>query len=467
MNNRYIKYLFFIAVFISFSCEDLVDDMNDNPNQLTLDDIEEGLFLNGAELANINIQLGSYSRMAGYWSGQLIGFEQVELERYQYNVTSSTFDWNGYQSVLTPLREIRGRAEDNALLTGVTKVLEAHLVGTYASLFGDIPYSETVGENSEDNPAFDDQLFVFEQLQDLLDEAILDIEAGAGDVLLEDYIFQGNQSNWLESAWTLKARYFMHTKQYDLAYAAAENGISGADNNMMFDPLDIPDENSTKNKYFIVFSNGPNTGTGDSYLMQLLDDSSAVSRNNAKTNELARSQYYTIDQSLGEDNLGIAEELEPQPMITYSENLLILAEAGARSQSFDVGLAHLNELRAYLNTGDFLNANFSDQPYLYEPYVAADFSSGGMENEDGIEPARALLREIVEERYVSGFTTYMPYDDSRRLRSSDSDIAVPFPLNVPTSTQNVERMLYPDQETESNSNASPDPGLYSPTRVNQ
>ena len=465
MKPIYIKYLLLFATFIFLSCEKLVDDLNENPNQLTLDDVDAGLFLNGAELSNINIQLGPYSRMAGYWSGQLIGFEQVELERYQYNVTSTTFDWDGYQSVLTPLREIQGRTTENPLLQGITKVIEAHLVGSYASLFGDIPYSEALGDI--DSPRFDDQTAVFEQLQLLLQEAIDDLEGAEGYGVLEDYIFNGDRIKWLESAWTLKARYYMHTKEYDQAYSAAQNGISTSGNNMMFNPLDATGENSTKNKYFIVLSGGPNTGTGSSYLMQLLDETSSVSRNNPKTDETARLQYYTIDQTSGEANLGVANELEPQPMITYQENLLILAESGARTQSFSVGLGHLNELRAYLNSGEFLSSNFSLQPYLYEAYVSSDFNAGGIENMDGIDPESALLREIVEERYVTGFTTFMPFDDARRLKKSDSDIAVPFPLNLPTSTQNVERLLYPEDEILSNQMAPEDPGLFSPTDVNQ
>ncbi|MCK0159111.1 SusD/RagB family nutrient-binding outer membrane lipoprotein [Allomuricauda sp. F6463D] len=465
MKSTYIKFLLIFTTITFLSCEKLVDDLNENPNQLTLNDIDPGLFLNGAELSNIAIQLGPYSRMAGYWSGQLIGFEQVDLERFQYNVANNTFDWDGYQSVLTPLRNIQERTTDNPLLLGISKVVEAHLVGTYASLFGDIPYSEALGEI--ENPKFDDQIVIFEQLQLVLDEAIIALEVAQGFGVLEDYIFQGDRIKWLESAWTLKARYYMHTKEYGLAYNAALNGISSSDNNMMFNPLDVTGQNATKNKYYIVLAGGPNVGTGDSYLMQLLDGTSSISRNNAKTDETARRQYYIIDQSDADGNLGVAQELEPQPMITYQENLLILAESGTRTQGFNVGLGHLNQLRDFLNTGNFLNSNFVAEPYVYESYVSEDFDAGGMENVDNIEPERALLREIVEERYVTGFTTYMPFDDARRLKKEDSDIAVPFPLNVPTSTQNVERMLYPQDEVLSNPMAPTDPGLYAPTRVNQ
>jgi len=465
MKSIYIKYILVFVTIILSGCENIVDDLNENPNQLTLDAVDAGLFLNGAELSNINIQLGAFSRMAGYYSSQLIGFEQVEQERFLYNVTNTTFGWGGYQSVITPMREMRSRTTDNPFYQGISKVLEAHLIGTYASLFGDIPYSEAASDIEE--PKFDDQRAVFDELQILLQDAIDDLENASGSVIIEDYIFDGDRLKWLESAWTLKARYYMHTKEYDNAYSAAQNGVSSSGNSMMFDPLDVEGENSTKNKYFIVLSGGPNTGTGDSYLIKLLDNSSGMSRNNAKTDETARLGYYSIDQTSAEINLGIANELEAQPMITYKENLLILAESGARTQSFTIGLGHLNELRNFLNTGVFLNSNFSSEPYTYDTYIAADFDAGGIENMDGINPDRALLREIIEERYVSGFTTFMPFDDARRLKKSDSDVAVPFPLNVPTATQNVERFLYPEDEILSNQMAPEDLGLFEVTKVNQ
>lgn len=466
MKSLYKKY--FIAAFLVVAlsgCQKLVEGVNDNPNQLTPDAINAGLFLNGAELSNIAIQLGPLSRMAGCYSGQLVGVEQIEKERYNYNVTNSDFSWDGYQSVITPLREIRKRTTSNPLYQGITKVLEAQLIGTYASLFGDIPFSEAVSDIED--PKFDDQRAVFDNLQTLLDEAATDLNNATGSAILQDFIFSSNRTKWLQSAWTLKARYYMHTKQYDLAYTAAQKGISSYANNMVFKPLSTTTDNSTKNKLFIVLAGAPNMGTENSYMIKLLDVASGISRNNVKTNENARLKYYKINRTNAAANLGIANSLEPQPMITYQENLLILAEAGTRTQSLAVGLGHLNTLRAFLRTGSFLNANFTSEIRKYDDYVPADFDPIGIENMDRIDPTRALLREIVQERYISGFTTFMPFDDARRLKKSDSDIAVPFPLNTATATQHVQRFIYPEAEILSNSQAPPEPGLYAVTKINQ
>lgn len=461
--NKYFLAAF--AVTLLSGCQKLVEGRNENPNQLSLDAIDAGLFLNGAELSNIAIQLGPLSRMAGYYSGQLVGVEQIEKERYNYNVSNTDFSWDGYQSVITPLREIRRRTTTNPFYRGITKVLEAHLIGTYASLFGDIPFSEAVTDI--DDPKFDDQKKVFDDLQKLLEEAVTDLGNAAGYTILQDFIFSGNRTKWLQSAWTLKARYYMHTKEYDKAYTAAQNGISALANNMMFKPLTTSADNSTKNKLYIVLAGAPNMGTENSYMIKLLDAASGISRNNAKTNENARLKYYKINRTSAAANLGVANLNEPQPMITYQENLLILAEAGARTQGFTVGLGHLNAYRTFLRTGAFLNSNFASETRQYDNYVAADFDALGMENMDGIDPTRALLREIVQERYISGFTTFMPFDDARRLKKTDSDIAVPFPLNTPTATQHIQRFLYPQAEVLTNSQAPAEPGLYSVTKVNQ
>ena len=51
------------------SCE-IPTDLNDNPNEITLQDVEPSLFLNGAQLANIMVQNSHLNRITGMFSGQ-------------------------------------------------------------------------------------------------------------------------------------------------------------------------------------------------------------------------------------------------------------------------------------------------------------------------------------------------------------------------------------------------------------
>ena len=469
-----LKYLFVIVCLAMVSCEGLVDDINENPNDLTPEDVDPQFFLTGAMLANTGAQSGHLNRIAGLWSGQLEGFTSLYSNIYGYSISTaeSIGAWRlVYSGTITNARILRNRADGNNLLIGISKVIEAHAIGTMASLCGDVPYSEINNEEIPD-PRFDNQSSVFTSTISLLDEAIADLSAATSDSgLSQDIYFEGDAGKWMAAANTLKARYYLQLKDYASANAAARNGIADAAGTMKYSPRgDASIAEGDKNLFWTILegSRAGDIGTGGSYLMQLLDGGNAVSRNNAKTNEYARFHYYTIDESGGSANLGIIEQFEPHPLVSYEENQLILAETSARTSGFSEGLDYLNGLRTYLNGGGRLNANFSDSIYLYEAYEAADFDSGGMENTDGIDATRALLREIIEERYVSGFGMYIPFNDARRLRKSDSDIAVPFPTNPGSTTTHPERFPYSFDELNANGNApAEDPGIFIQTEVNQ
>ena len=469
-----VKCLILIVGFTLASCQGLVEGVNDNPNELTPNDIESQFFLNGAMLANTVAQSGHLNRVAGMWSGQLEGLASLYSNIYGYSISTAESGavWSRvYIGVVTNTRYIRERSPDNKLLVGISKVLEAHAVGTLASLCGDIPYSE-IGIETIDDPKFDDQATVFQSLITLLDGAITDLGAATSNSSLsQDIYFTGDADKWLAAANTLRARYYLQMKDYGNALTAAQSGISSSSGTMMYTPRgDASIVEGDKNLFWSILegSRAGDIGTGSSYLMQMLDANSGTSRNHAKTNEYARFHYYTIDESGGTANQGIIEQFEPHQLISYEENQLILAEASARTVDFNTGLGHLNDLRAYLNGGGRLNDNFSDSTYTYDAFVSADFDNGGIENSDGIDATRALLREIVEERYVSCFGMYVPFNDARRLRKSDSDIAVAIPLNTGTASSHPERLPYSDDELNANSNApAEDPGILVKTKVNE
>ncbi len=467
-----IKLTFLLAILL-MSCEDLVDDINKSPNKLQPEDVEAELFLNGAMLANTVAQVGHLNRISGLWSGQLIGFTSLYANIYGYAISTaeSVSTWSRiYVGTLPNLRHIRTVAPNDQLIIGISMVVEANAIGTAASLFGDIPYAEVNNNTTIPDPKFDSQMEVFTSLINLLDEAIANLDAAPAREIAFDIYYAGDKLKWIEAANTLKARYYLQMKDYNNAYLSAQNGISSASNSMKYRPRgDANRSEGDKNLFWEILegARAGDIGTGDSYLMQLLDPGHANNRSNAKTDESARFAYFTIDESGGSDNKGIIEQFEPQNIITFEENTLILAETAARTVDFNTGLDHLNELRTYLNTGGFLNANFENEAFLYETYTNDDFMAGGIENSDNIPELRALLREIIEERYVSGFGMFMAFNDARRLRKDDTDIMVPFPLNIGSATLYPERLPYSDDELNTNSNApSEDPGIFTKTEVN-
>ncbi len=462
------------SILMLTSCE-IPTDLNDNPNEITLQDADAFLFLNGAPLANIMVQNSHLNRISGMFSGQLVGYTSLYSNIYGYSLSTveSNDEWNGcYTGVITNARHIRDAAPDDKLLVGISKVLEAHAVGTLAILMGDVPYSEVLSD--VDDPKFDSQGSVLSAVTSLLDGAISDLETISSLPQWDDYdiYFGGDKDKWIAAAYTLKARYALIQSNYAGALTAANSGVSSSAGDMNYIPRgDAAVSEGDKNLFNTILSGSRagDIGNNGSYLLELLNDSTANYRGNAKTNETARHNYYKIDETSGEGNLGVIERFEPMPMVTYFENQLIMAEAAARTSGFSSGLGHLNDYRAWLSGGGRLNATFNDSAsILYEAYVDADFESGGMENSDGVSKDNALLREIIEERYVSGFGTYMPFNDHRRLRGdSETNLIPPFPLNTTAATDHVERIPYAQDELTSNSTMEDDPGLYVKTEVNQ
>ena len=473
MKKLFTKSILALLIIFSFSCEDLNEDINSNPNDILITDVEDKLFLTGAQLANIQIQLGHLNRISGMYSGQLIGFSSLYANIYGYSL--STVESNGtwfslYVGVLNNMRQLQENSS-NSLLVGIAEIIEGHAFGTAASLWGGIPYSEAGNPEIED-PMFDSQVSVYDAAIQKLNSGIATLQSAPSGGLSQDILYGGDKNKWIEAAYTLIARFNLHKKNYGAAISAANNGISSASGDMRYNP---PGIQSGDQNLFATILNGSRAGDignssagTESYLLQLLSNAYSINRNHSKTDETARYGYYKINSTSGSANTGIISDSEPQNMVTYFENELILAEAKARQGGLSDGLPHLNNVRSWLNGGGHLNSNHNSDPYKYDAFVASDFNSGGIENSDGVDSKTAFLREVIEERYVSGFGMHMAFNDARRLRKSDSPLAVPFVLVSGPNPPHPERMPYAQTELNSNSNApADDPGIFTKTEVNQ
>ena len=473
MKNIYIKSILALLIIFTFSCEDLNEDINSNPNDILITDVEDKLFLTGAQLANIQIQLGHLNRISGMYSGQLIGFSSLYSNIYGYALSTveSNSEWFAlYVGVLNNMRQLQDNST-NSLLVGIAQIIEGHAFGTAASLWGGIPYSEAGNPEIED-PVFDTQVSVYNAAIAKITAGISTLQSASSSSLSQDIYFGGDKDKWIEAAYTLVARFNLHKKDYAAAISAANNGISSASGDMQYKPPGI--QSGDQNLFATILNGsragdiGNSSGGSESYLLQLLSNDYPSNRNNSKTDETARYGYYKINSSSGSANTGVIAEDEPQNMVTYFENQLILAEAKGRSGGISSGLPHLNNVRAWLNSGGGLNDNHNTDPYNYAAFDAADFNAGGIENADGIDPTSAFLREVIEERYVSGFGMHMAFNDARRLRKSDSAISVPFVLVDGPGAPYPERMPYSYNELNSNANApAEDPGIFTKTKVNQ
>lgn len=464
------------------ACESLVDDLNTDLNNPT--DASATLLLTGAELGNVAVQEGHIVRVTSMWSGYFTGTDRQYKDIYNYNVTGAAFNdvWQFvYQGVVEQTKLVIQKASttNNRLLQGIAKIVKVNALGTATAVWGDIPFSEAADIAQFPNPAFEPQAQVYASLQKLLDEAIADIESGIGTSPgVADIHFNGDATKWKKAAYTLKARFYMETGQYALAASAAEQGIAAESGSLLIPHGSILNANENLVYAFIARNRVGDLNSSLALTPKLLDPASPTYRGNAKTDETARYNYYfltkngtltipTIPNTSSTTALrGVFGQSAPYPLVTYSENLLTSAEALARTTGFAAGLEKLNAFRKFMSIGGYLDATYKTGAFAfkYEPYVAADFASGGILNKDGLSADQALLREILMERYVTFFGHVLGFNDLRRTRQE----AVGVKVTPSTGTQLPERLLYSEAEINSNTSApSPVPGIFEPTALNK
>lgn len=483
------SFKFLLSALVVFSlfnaCEKIVEGINEDPNNPQSAD--DRYVLTGAQLANVLVQEGEVARLTGMWSGYFTGFDRQYIGLYQYQTTAGDADspWgNLYAGAVQQSNIIIKSTETtgNLVYRGVAKIIKANALGTAAAIWGNVPFSQAGDREQFPNPQFDNQADVYAGVQTLLDEAIAHLTAQTASSIQGD-IHQLSSAQWIKVAYTLKARYYIHVKDYVAAYTAAQNGIMSATDNWVAYHGETYGADFNIFYSFLDYDRAGYMAADDAYLTRLLDPANPLYRGNAKTNEDARFNfYYTTGVYAGgayEPNFlsplwygypnGIFGHDSPYILAGYAENLLILAEAAVRSNSnLSVALGHLNDYRAFLSAGGDMNPAYVDPANLgftaqYDAYDLADFAAGGIENADNRSQADALRREILQERYVTFYGSIEGFNDVRRTRTDAMGVKPP----AVTGNQLPQRMLYPQSEINSNtSTPNPIPGLFDPTPVN-
>ena len=344
-NINKIIIIIFTAINI-IGCTKYVDGINEDPD-LLIDSDAQNLF-QGAVLGNQFFQTSSVVRSAMIWMNQANGEDRqyVSLNDWNNSVSSTNDDsWNlAYVNCLAQARLIQQKAEKSKSpnIVGAAQVIEASCMGTVTQLWGDIPYSQFDVNAGNLQPKYDAQPQVYTSLQILLDKAIVNLSLTSGSSIpaTKDVNFGGSTAKWTALAYSLKARFYLHVKNYPLAKTNALLGINNSadDFNAVFTGVTAGQD---VNPYNTFLNDRDSYMSGDSYAARILDKTDALYRGNVKTNEEKRFDFnyydggafspYSLNDSkkfAGDSNL---------PLVTYGEMLLIIAEVDART-SFTAGL---------------------------------------------------------------------------------------------------------------------------------
>jgi hypothetical protein len=394
-------------------CSDFLTDSKatKDPNQATSASRNQ-LFV-AVQAAQFGIQESGVAEAACMFTQGCagVGGRFVE-ERAGYTFTNSDFSGDFTQSYagggLVDIRQVQdtSRVRGDSVYLGIAKVWEALDIGTAADVWGDVPYREAADPIGHPTPSLDPQLQVYDDLQRVLNEAIREIGSGTGQgPEAVDLVYgAGGAQKWVPAAYTLKARLFMHTAEvrgaaaYDSAIAAALHGITTPSN----DWRALHTTATSERNIWFQFST---TGFGNDIVAGKLLVDLMNARNDPRLpdyfGQAPDGGFGGEDQPTGTPSPNGASPLngarnDPtfrQPLVTYLENELILAEAYQKRGQDGPALVHLNNARAAVRHAD-------DSP---APLPALVGLTGN-----------ALFQAIVAEKYIAEFQNIEAWNDYKR-----------------------------------------------------
>ena len=368
--------------------------LDENPNLATQVRSPDQYFV-AIQAATWAVQEGALARTAGIWHQHFAGVDRQYSSTDIYSVGEDDYsgEWNfiyaqGGLIDIRKLRDITQKSGDRRYL-GIAKIYEAYEIGTAASIWGDIPYSEA---NKDDitNPKLDKQLEVYAALQTLLSSAITDLQAGVGrGPVGADLVFGGNSAKWIAVARTLKARFFMHTAEvnsgaYALANAEAKQGISSPANDYLAFHSALPTENNIWSQFDYLIRDtymragkalvDTMKGRGDARLTDDCASGNWCAAYFNGTTGSAPGQNLGTASDIGDLRLfGPNEDLDfRQPLITWAETQLIIAESAIRANNSAEALTAVNQVR--VAAGNTPLAAVTLQQVAVEKYIA-DFQN--------------------------------------------------------------------------------------------
>lgn len=409
-------------------------DLTENPNAPTTAGRDQLLTAVGA--GQTVFQTGDLARVFSTWMQQMAGTDRqfIPISLYQYPEDQFSADWIEVYDAggLIDERALQkdALAAGDTAYAGIGMVWEAFTMGTAADIWGDIPYSQAVSDVLQ--PALDPQQQVFAQVQAKLDTALVYLACRSvtcsGPSAAIDLWYGDSLPLWAELAHTLKARFYLHTATrdpgaYALALAQADSGISSPAHDLISWQSSDPNEWNLWYQFMVIQRSG--YISAGQFLVDLL----------RTTNDPRLPLYFSSNGGafLGAPPGGgagafstlSATRLDPsfrQPMVTYAENQLIIAEAALQTGQQSIADAAFNAERA----------------------------SQGVPGKSGV-----TLNDIITEKYIALFQQIEPWNDYKRTC---------LPAITPAQASGVPgRLLYPSS-AERNANQNVPPPAEQPAR---
>ena len=407
----------------------------------------------GVQANMFTMQENTVAMTVCMWMQQCMGVGGRFVDQYaHYTVNEFSWDGNWFQVYtgggLVDLRKIENaaRSAGDSVFLGIAKIWEAFNMGVAADLWGDIPYSAAVGSNPK--PTLDTQASVYATVQTLLSDAIAELTNGSGPGPLGSDLVYGcdttlaKRTLWIRAAHTLRARFLLHTVEaasnkatvYGNAITEAGAGIlNTAGDFLAYHSAATPERNIWYQFQTTTFGQDVVAGKTLVDIMKARSDprlpeyfgtnaGGGYGGEDVNTPQPADS----ISPLSGSGRMNLLGAFR-QPLVTYQENELILAEAYQQTSQDATALTHLNNARGAAGLGTLV----------------------------GITTATGLLDSIMVEKYVTMFQNIEGWNDYRRMC---------LPALIPdTSANPIFRKLIPGRLYYSGSEMNVNPNIPDPT----
>jgi len=415
MKNKIIYGLIFIAVLFLSSCKQWIDtSLNVDPT--APQDATLATILPATQIALGYVLGGDYGRLSSMFTQHHKGIARQHLQIYKYNLNESDLDnaWYTMYLQMNNLSIIMQKAKGSSpAYQGIAEVLMSLYLGSTSDLLGDIPYSQAFLGNQNLKPKFDTQQSIYNSIQALLDSAIihLGITTNLFKPGVDDIIYSGNKAAWIKAANTLKARYYLHVKNYSQALAVLPTGLAGSDDFQL-----VFGNSETQANPLYQFMEQRGDISMDDYFMNLMSS--------FKDPRIVPFTGDTVYSSSATPGPFYTSANSPVPFITYAEAKFIEAEAQlAGGGSAPAYKAYTDAITASMKYYGIADAVIT--AYLAQPTVA-------------VGATNLTLQNIIEQKYIALYTQQETWSDYRRTG---------FPKLTPVSgTQIPSRFIYPQNE---------------------
>lgn len=458
-----IKHILFFCLVLSVACSDaIMDDIDTNPNVFS-DAPLNTLLPNVITRYTVEVAGGATARTARFLSEQttfVLGGSVLD------GLSSNATLWQSGYLALNDLEIIKMKGQESGAwaYVGISGVLKAFYLSNLTDLYGDVPYTEALRPDIP-NPNFDSAESIYTSLQNILDEAITNLERDPGLIIPrnDDMIFNGDRAMWIKTAYGLKARLYNRLSNIDPqgsannALAAISNSFSGESEKFIFSKFENTLNNG--NPHSLAQNSQPMTSVGNGIYNTMLsfslnDDITDDPRANiwfTRVNgQLLPAPNGTAVSDFQEPRLDGAFYSKPEilkhfaaplPLLTFVELKFIEAECYLRlSNPESAYTAYQTALSAALKEASIFNPTVALSPQSMNDYLSLATVSPGVGN---------LTQQIVIFQKYIYFFLYQPieaYNEFRRTGlfevtdPNGSATRMPYPIieltrnrNTPTS----------------------------------